>query len=47
MSVLLGGWGWRRKGREMETNATAPGIPALDGPDTHAAWLELDTLEAG
>lgn len=49
MSVLLGGSvrGRCREGRETETNAIAPGIPAPDGPDTHAAWLELDTLEAG
>ena len=47
VSSVRGLGGWRRKGREMETNATAPGIPAPDGPDTHAAWLELDTLEAG
>ena len=30
-----------------ETNATAPEIPAPDGPDTHTACLEPDPLEAG
>lgn len=36
-----------REGREAETNATAPGIPAPDGPDIYTAWLEPDPLEAG